>query len=73
MIDHAIRDWLATLPDEAPVKAAPVQKVSGMSRSAFYAAVAREEIETLPRIGRSVRLTARGARRVVGMQREKAA
>jgi hypothetical protein len=64
----SFRSLLVTLPDDTPVKLPPVIKESGRSRSAVYSAVKRGEIATLPPIGRTLRTTAREARRLLGIE-----
>ena len=67
-MEPSFRKLLVNLPDDAPVKFPPVIKESGRSRSAVYSAVKRGEIATLPPIGRTLRTTAREARRLLGTQ-----
>jgi len=69
---NAIDEIRRAIDDGRPVKVKPLATASGYSFNGFYDAVKRGEIRSI-RIGRSIRIPAQEARRVLGLDAQSAA
>ena len=65
----ALSKVLEAIEDGRPVKVKPLAKAGGYSPNGFYGAVKRGDIRSI-RIGRSIRIPATEARRVLGLDQQ---
>ena len=61
-----LSEILQAIADGRPVKVRPLAKMAGFSANGFYQAVRRGDVRSI-RLGKSIRIPAAEARRVLGL------